>query len=89
MVLDMKLTPVFGVISDILVFDVNSYHFVCEELITECFNHHYHSYEVKYTQPNSFIVCQHKDLVNHNVLSLYKRFGYLFVSLKYYIVEKI
>ena len=42
-VLRMNLTPVFGIIIDVIVMDVNDYYIVCEEMVTEHFDHHYHS----------------------------------------------
>ena len=45
-VLKNELLPTFGVIQDVIVFDVDVYYLVTEVLITECFVNHYHSFEV-------------------------------------------
>ena len=52
--------------------DVTECYFVCEILITDCFNHHYHAYEVrKQEDPIPIVVCRQSDFINHHVLGLY------------------
>ena len=46
MILSVDLVPTFGVISDIIILDVDDYYLVCEPLHTEYFHSHYHAYEV-------------------------------------------
>lgn len=40
-VLDMDTYPTFGLILDVLIYDVDDYVFVCEELESECFVEHF------------------------------------------------
>ena len=87
-VVQMELNPLLGLVHELIVFDVNDYYIVCEKLVTECFNPHYHSYEVTRSSPKSFAIYKPSDLVDHNVLGLYNRFSSLFVTLKYYLIEQ-
>ena len=70
-ILEMEFTPLFGVIYDLIVFEVNNYYLVCEELITEYFNPHFHSFRVVNIQPKSVVICRPSDLVDHTVLGIY------------------
>ena len=88
-VLQMNLYPTFGRIHDLIVFNVNNYYIVCEELITEAFNNHYHAYEVALPNPRSYIICKPSDLVDHTVLGIYHRSTSLLISLKYHLVEHV
>ena len=87
--LSMNLVPNFGLIHDILVFDVDTYYIVCEELVTLCFQSHFHSYEVMHKESMTFSISKTSSLIDHNVIGLYNRSGSNFVTLKYYLVEKI
>ena len=87
-VLSMEADPTFGLIEDIIVFSTDVFYLVCEELTTDCFNSHFHSYEVTCSISKSFIMCEPSDLYDHNVLELYKLSGHIFVTLKYYLVEQ-
>lgn len=87
-ILSVQLQPRFGLISDIIVFDVDNYSLVCEVLHTECFHRHYHAYEVSHDTSPSFVFVKQSDLADHSVLGLYKK-GSHFVSLKYHVVENI
>ena len=82
----MELLPTFGLISDIVVFDVDNYFIVCEVLLTECFNHHYHSYEVSHDTTPSYVFVKQPNLADHCILGLYKKNRSLFVTLKYHII---
>ena len=75
-VLRMNLTPVFGVIIDVIVMDVNDYYIVCEEMVTEHCDHHYHSYKITQLHPKCYIICKTSDLFDHTIL-------------KYYLVENV
>ena len=88
-VLQIELTPTFGVICDIIVFDVNNYYIVCEKLVTDHFDTHFHAYQVAHCQRKSYNFCKPSDFADHNVLGIYKSSDNLFVTLKYYIVEKV
>ena len=74
----MELLPVFGLISDIIVFDVDNFLLVCEKLVTECFRHHFHSYEVN--KSRSYVILQTLCLFDHSVLGLYQQSGHDFVT---------
>ena len=82
-VLSVQLVPVFGLICDILTFDVSDYFLVCETLITECFCSHYHAYEVSYDSYPEYVFVKQSDLADHSVLGLYKS---KYVVLKYNVV---
>ena len=87
-VLECGLLPQFGIIHDIVINDVHQVFFVCEKLITCCFSPHYHSHEVIRPKPAVFCICKQSELYDYSVLSLY-RVESLFVSLKYYLAEKL
>ena len=76
--------PTFGKIVDIVI----STHtlFVCKQYLTNCFNSHYHSYEV---DPTSVIhIVKQSDLLDYHVLHEYKiNFETVFIPMKYHIVE--
>ena len=62
----------FGVVVDILVFDVDNYYIVCEELITECFCHHLHAYEVSHHSQPSITARKVDQYLSLAILGLYK-----------------
>ena len=85
-VLEIDLVPTFGIIADILVLDVDNYYLVCEIASTECFNSHFHAYEIEKIINPVYLVCQVNQLADHYMLSAYKLSTYsntLFVPLKY------
>lgn len=89
-VLDKDLVPTFGIIADLLVVDVDNYYLVCEVLSTECFNSHFHAYEVEKVTNPTYIVCQVHQLPDHYMLSAYTLSSYsrsLFVPLKYNLIN--
>lgn len=64
-VLEVDHIPTFGIITDILAMKVDNYYLVCELMDTECFNSHFHSYEIsRYASPH-YIICKFND---HNKL---------------------
>lgn len=88
-VLQSNLLPVFGVIIDIIVHQAQ-YHFVCNVLHTECYNSHFHAYEVS-KGSTEYTICTHSELVDHHVLSRYNlpTSPSQFIPLKYHIIEHI
>ncbi len=85
-VLKIDLVPTFGIIVDILVLDVDNYFLVCEIVSTECFNSHFHAYELEKIIYPTYLLRQVNQLPDHYMLSAYKLSTYpntLFVSLKY------
>ena len=91
-VLENELLPTFGVIKDMIVFDVDRYYFVCEVLSTECFVNHFHSFEVTKQNPTKYSICKQPDFVDHHILHAYSVTSYphsLFVPLKYHLIENI
>ena len=88
-VLKYDLLPTFGVIHDLIVFDVTEFFIVAEVLITQCFVDHYHSFEVSKQPLKEYSICPIKDLIDHHVLGLYNIADSFFVPLKYYLVENI
>lgn len=81
--LTVDLLPSFGLIADILVFDVDNYYLVCEVLYTECFRSHYHAYVVNREPSPSFVFVKQSELADHSVLGFYKS---QYVSLKYLVM---
>lgn len=77
----------FGLIKDVIVLDVDDYFLVCEALETECFNSHFHAYEVSHYCPPSFDFVKQDSLADHSMLGLYKKAGKFFVVLKYLVVS--
>lgn len=88
-VLDCALTPEFGIIHDIVLDSLHQPFLVCEKLITDCFSYHYHSYQIFRPNPPVFCICRQSHLYDHSVLSVYTVNSLLYVTLKYYLVEKL
>ena len=88
-VLQSNLVPLFGIITDIMVHE-NQYYFICNTSHMECFNHHFHAYEVSKC-PVDFAITTASDVVDHNVLTPYSLSSHstYFVPMKYHIVENI
>ena len=81
------LLPVFGKI-DSIVFINNEYHFVCEILVTNTYNSHYHAFEVSHHSSHIPItICKQSSFVDYHVLALYHVSSLDFVPLKYHILE--
>lgn len=76
----------FGLICDVIVFDVDDYYLVCEELSTDGFNSHFHAHEVSHDRKPSFAFVKQSDLVDHSVLGLYKKADTCFVVSKYLVL---
>ena len=90
MAISSSLLPVFGKIIDIVIVSVTDCYFVCELLITDSFNSHYHAYEVRQQrQPTHLVICKQCDLIDHHILGMYHVSTFTFVSLKYYLPENI
>lgn len=89
MVLQSNLLPLFGVLIDIF-FHNAEYYFVCSVLHTECYNAHFHAYEVS-NAPVEYTVCTHSDLIDHHVLSRYNlsTSSSQFIPMKYHLIECI
>ena len=77
----------FGLIKDVIVLDVDDYFLVCEVLETECFNSHFHVYEVSRYCPPSFVFIKQVSLADHSMLGLYKKADKYFIVLKYLVVS--
>ena len=60
-IVQTNLMPQFGLIDEIVVIDVENYFFVCHLFVTDCFNHHFHSYEVSWTNYSTFVQCIYAD----------------------------
>lgn len=82
-VIEANIIPTFGIIVDLLVVDVDICLFVCEVLTTEYFEEHLHAFKVSRETPVSLAICQHKELADYHVLSLYKHHHSLYVVPKY------
>ena len=88
MVLQSNLLPLFGVIKDIL-FHCDEYYFGCCMLDTQCYNAHFHAYEV--TSTSEYILCTQSDLADHYVLSYYNlsTSSSQYIPVKYHLNEHI
>lgn len=89
-VVQSNLTPTFAEIVDILlVGDANTCIFLCKEIINQCFNEHYHSYEV--LKSDNWMAVKQTDLVDHHILSLYHidTADIYYIPLKYHIMEDL
>ncbi|XP_019852129.1 PREDICTED: uncharacterized protein LOC109582015 [Amphimedon queenslandica] len=84
--LSIDFYPIFGVVTDIIVYNGDNYFLVCEIIETICFNSHFHCYEVCNSSSPSFTLVKQSDLVDHNVLSMYTKGMSNFVSLKYHVI---
>lgn len=69
--------PVFGKVLDVIITESNECLFVLEPFIVRAFSHHFNAYEVEQIT-NEYIVCRHKDFVDHHPLSISKSFNYSF-----------
>ena len=86
-VISVDTVPKFGLISDVIVLDVDNYFIVCEVLHTIRFNSHYHAYEVSRDTAPTFVFLKQSDMSDHSVLGLYNKITFSFVSLKYHITQ--
>jgi len=69
-VINNNTTPDFAEFCEILLVGSTKIPvFICKQLLTECFNHHMHAYEV--TRSETHIVIKLTHLVDHHTLSLY------------------
>ena len=84
----MNLLPTFGLVTDIIVLDVDNYFIVCEVLNTECFHQRFHAYEVSRDPSPTFVFVKQVYLADHSMLGLYNT-SCNFVVLKYHVAEKI
>jgi len=84
----MECVPNFGIIKDV-VFHTDVYYFVCEVLVTTCFSHHFHAYEVSKHTPTQYIICKQTELYDYSVLSAYELSDKLYVSLKYELPDNV
>lgn len=91
-VLEVDHIPTFGIINDIIAINVNDYYLVCEVADTECFDSHFHSYEISQNADPNYIVCRVKELADHYMLSMYhlESFSDLsFISMKYHLIDTV
>ena len=84
-ILELNVVPQFGLIVHIIIEDNHNYYLVCKVLTTECFNSHFHSYQVfkENFQRHSYRIT---DIADHNCLSCYTLSSYpsyYFIPLKY------
>ena len=61
--------------------------FLCKEIVTQCFNEHYHSYEVN--KSDKWMAVKQTDIIDHHTLSLYYVNNLYFIPLKYHIIENV
>ena len=62
--------------------------FVCEKYEIDCFNSHYHSYEV--ISSKEIVIIKQSDLIDHHVLHDYRiTFDCIFIPMKYHILENL
>ena len=85
---DLMPLPVFGVVIDVLVLEVDNYYIVYEELDTECLSHHYNAYEVSQHQIPSFGISRPSDFTDNCLPGIYRKQSSMFIPRKYNIVEE-
>ena len=76
-------------IKDVVVFGVDQYYLVCENLLTESFVTHFHSFQVSHISPPQFSICKSTELLDHHVLHSYNVSSNSYVTLKYHLIEDI
>lgn len=87
-VLQNNLLPVFGIIIDIIVHQVDICYFVLQEYTTHCFLPHFHSFEVSLTSPPAYHTYKVHELADHHPLCVYIVNNSHLIPLKYYIKEE-
>ena len=86
-VLTSSLMPQFGIITDILMLNIDDYYFSCELLCTVSFNEHFHAYEVTRSSLVNLVICKQSELIDYHVLGMYAVAAKHSVSLKYHLME--
>ena len=83
--LDQFDIPNFCSLIEFLVTPHNEILFVCTALVTTCYDHHYHAYQITYT--DEIIVLHHENLHDYHPLTVVTPVGCsnTFVSLKYHL----
>ena len=74
--------PTFGLISEILITDVDKYFMVCETLQTDYFCSHFHAFKISHVSHPSYAFVKQMQLSDYAVLGLYKS---QYVVLKYHV----
>ena len=90
-VLSMDDVPTFGVIEDIIVLQTDVYYLVCSLLVTECFSHHFHAFQVHKVQPTEYIISEPSTLHDTHVLGAYaipSNPTAMYIPLKYQLMEQ-
>ena len=90
--LESDLLPLFAIIEDIVLYNSTTVLFVVQLLVTDCFNSHFHSYEVLPSYPLQFVACEYTDFKDAHVLHHYKlssKPDLLYIPMKYHIIENI
>ena len=67
-----EILPTFGIIIDIILMDNENAYFVCEELTTEEFSGHLHSFVVRRETPIPLVFCKQHELSDYHPLGLYR-----------------
>ena len=80
------LVPTFALVKDIISCDKEVY-LVCEMLLTNCFNHRLHSYEVQHQSVSVIYFVLLEKLYDYHPLGLYHCDTLELVTLKYHIIE--
>ena len=88
MILESSLLPVFGEIKDIVVYGVDECSFVLQMYTTQCFLHHYHSFEVSID--SAVRVCKPTDLADYHPLNIFTLSANIkVIPVKYHLIENI
>ena len=93
-ILELNVVPQFGLIVHIIIEDNHNYYLVCKVLTAECFNSHFHSYQVfkENCLRHSYKIYKITNIADHNCPSCYTISSYpsyYFIPLKYYLVDTV
>ena len=86
-VLSSGLTPVFGLIDNIIVYDVDRFFYVCNVMETVCFSEHFHCFEVE--KSSDMEVIEYDRIYDYTPLYLYTVNNTLYIPLKYHLKENV
>jgi hypothetical protein len=92
LVLSNELLPEFGEIQNILVYNTSHCLFMCKLYVTNCFNPHFHSYEVYPIDPARTTFTTQSNLFDYHVVAMHSLSSFphfKFVTLKYHLLEMV
>ena len=85
-VLSVVIQSRFGLIKDVLIYDVDDCVLVCEILECEGFVEHFHAYNVCRQNPILLSFCKQTDFKDYHTLSLHQKGTSLYIVTKYHLL---